>query len=148
MLKKILLWVLLVLIMIAFIYQFMLDKEFDGYEGDLKSPSTIESFNKFLYSHDKKFVLISIMIDDVMIKEIEESMKQSPNIVFHVQDPDNVEKKIRYVIRTREDSRKEFMLDKTTGKLEGVFKTYRQITPKGKTLINLIAINPSELKEK
>jgi len=148
MIKKILLWIVIALIMIAFVYQFMLDKEFDGFEGDLKSPTSVKSLNKFLVNHDKKFVTLSIMIDDGMLQEIEEGMKHSPNVVFHAADPDNSHKKIKYIIRTREDNRKEFILDKTAGKLEGAFKTFKQVTPKGETMINLIAINPSEFKKK
>ncbi len=145
--KKIFFWVVVALIMIAFIYQFMLDKEFDGYSGDVKSPSSVKSLNTFLYSHNHKFVTLSIMIDDVMLKEIEESMKHSPNIVFHAQSPDDKNKMVTYIIRTREDNRKEFILDKKAAKLEGVFKTFKQISPKGETLINLIAINPIEFKK-
>ncbi len=147
MIKKILLWIAIFLIMIAFIYQFMLDKEFDTYQGALTSASKIASLNKFLYSHDKKFVTLSIVLDDKMLQEIEESMRHSPNILFHAQSPDDAQKKITYIIRTREDKRKEFILDKASRKLEGVFKTFKQVTPKGMTIINLIAINPSEFKK-
>ncbi len=147
MIKKILLWIAIALIMIVFVYQFMLDKEFDAHEGALTSSEKIASLNKFLYSHDKKFVTLSIMIDDKMLKEIEESMKHSPNVLFHAQDPENVDKKIRYIIRLREDSRKEFILDKKARVIKGVFKTYRQVTPQGESIINLIAINPAVLKK-
>lgn len=145
--KKIFLWVGIAFVMIAFVYQFMLEREFDVYEGDLKSPSAVLAINQFLYSHDKKFVTLSIMIDDMMLEEIENSMKHSPNILFHAQDPNDALKKITYIIHTREDNRKEFILDKKARKIEGVFKTYRQVTPKGETRINLIAINPAELKK-
>ncbi len=147
MIKKILFWIVVALIMIAFIYRFMLDKEFDIYHGDVTSTSSVKSLNTFLYSHDKKFVTLSIMIDDSMLQEIEESMRHSPNILFHAPSPDDKAKKITYIIRTREDKRKEFILDKKNRKLAGVFKSYRQITPKGEEIINLIAINPAELKK-
>jgi hypothetical protein len=148
MIKKIILWLVVILIMIGVVYQFFIDKEFDGYRGSLTSASEVKSLNRFLYSHDKMFVTLSIMIDDAMLAEIEESMKHSPNILFHAQSPDNPNRKVRYIIRTREDSRKEFILDKKGRKIEGVFKTYKQVTPKGETLINLIAINPAEFKKK
>ena len=147
MIKKILFWIVVALIMIAFIYRFMLDKELDTYRGDVTSASSVKSLNTFLYSHDKKFVTLSIMIDDSMLQEIEESMRHSPNILFHAPNPDDANKKIMYLIRTREDKHKEFILDKKNRKLEGVFKSYTQTAPKGETIINLIAINPVELKK-
>jgi hypothetical protein len=147
MVKKTVIWFVMILIMIGVVYQFFIEKEFDGYRGSLTSKKGVKSLNTFLYSHDKMFVTLSIMIDDTMLQEIEESMKHSPNILFHAQSPDHPDKKVLYIIRTREDSRKEFILDKKGRKIEGVFKTYKQMTPKGETLINLIAINPSELKK-
>ena len=146
--KKIVIFLTLVLIMISAWHLMQKDKGLDGYRGDVTSAQGVTSLNHFLYSKDKKFVILSIMIDDAMLKEIQESMKQTPNIVFHVKDPTNSTKKIAYIIRTREDSRKEFILDMKGRKIEGVFKVHHQITPKGEARINLIAISPSEFKKK
>ncbi len=150
MMRKKILWIIVV-VLLAIGGLLWLQQYYAGlkrYEIDLKHPQNVEKFNKFLFKHDREFVILTIMIDDKMKKEIKEGLKRSPDILFHAQDPENKHKKILYIIHSREDGRKEFIFDAAKGKLEGVFKSFRQVDPKGEIRIHLIAINPAELKQK
>jgi hypothetical protein len=131
------------LILFGVLYYFY-DKDLnkDGIKSFESSVSKKDSedFQDFLYENRGKFVKLSVILSQDMVREVLKGMDEENRIIFRAMDMEDESRTIQYMIRVLDNGKLNFSFDKTTGKLSGFFKTNRRISPDGSPIVNLIPI--------
>jgi hypothetical protein len=116
------------------------------FDKELDNTKTKEQFKDFLYKNQGKFVHLSITLLDDMKNEVIKGMDAENRINFNVPDKKDSTKIIRYMIKLPDDGHRDFSFDIESGKLDGIFKTFKREDLDGNPIINLVPINPKWLK--
>ena len=136
-------------VIVTLIGTFML--YYDFHKDDVKTYQAVlaennsQEFSEFLYENRGKFVHLSIVLNEQMKKDVLKGMDKDGRIVFRAPINQDEKKLTTYIIRLPDDGREDFSFDKTSGKLEGYFKTYKRKAKDGTDLINLVPIKEAWL---
>jgi len=146
---KKLIWALfsiLIMIAVAFMIMDTMYGSIPGFQGDLNSQKELKKFNTFLRENKDAYVVLSVDLTETMKEELTTGIKKNPTVLLTRENPLDANKPFNYVIKQLEGGNKEFVFDEHSGKLEGLFKNYKEETVNGKVYTYLVPTNPKKLK--
>jgi len=137
-------WILILSILLAggFYLKGYLKDKIPSIKSDLSIKENRELLYKFLKLNDKRAVFCDIVLDPSQNEQFEEDL----NITNRVYVDGLLEKKVKYIFITPENSKREFFYDKDKKRLQGLFFIDSYKTKAGDR-IELNSITPKDLNK-